>query len=152
MKVLAALLLCLVIPAMASSKEEPTYQDGTLKDFKTVQQGQHCSTSGGSDGTVNAHTNDSGYTDGTINTRSSSSTNCSPNIVPFYTITVGEHEYVVTPHRAPFSNSPLVMAFHKNSDLSGVLPGTVIKVRTEGENFYVKIGKRESIFKLVSAR
>ena len=150
MKVLAALLLCLSTCAFA--KDEPTYQDGTLKDFKTVQQGQTCRTAGGSSSSVNTNTSDNGITTGSIDTSSGASTRCSPNMVAFYTVTVGEHEYVVTPHHMPLSSSPIAMAFHKNSDLAGVLPGTPVKVRTEGDNFYVKIGKRESTFKLVSAK
>jgi hypothetical protein len=152
MKMFAALLLCLTPFAWSSSKPEPAYQDAVLKDFRFVQQGQHCRTNGGSTGTVNANTDDSGYTNGSLNSTSSSVTNCSPNMVALYTITIGEHEFVLTPRRLPFSGSLIAAPFRKNSDLAGLLPGTGIKIRSEGDTFYVKVGKRESAYKIVSMK
>jgi hypothetical protein len=151
MRLLAALLLCCSF-ALGATKPEPVYQDAVFKDFHYSQTGQSCTTSGGSNGTVDAHTNSSGHTSGTVNTTSSATTDCSINRMALYTITAGEHEYVITPRHLPFSGSPIAAAFRKNSDLYGVLPGTPLKIRTESENFYVKIGNRESVFKLVSAK
>ncbi len=152
MRIFAALILC-ASTVFAATKPEPVYQDAVLKDFKRVQTGQSCSTYGSSNGNVNAHTNDSGNTNGTITTNSSASTTCSPTIMTLYTVVVGDHEYVVTPTDKLFSGEHLARSFlHKSSDLAGILPGTPIKVRTEGKDFYVKVGKRESTFKMVSAK
>jgi hypothetical protein len=42
--------------------------------------------------------------------------------------------------------------FTKNSSLAYQLPGTQIKLRSDGKHFFVKVGKRESMYSIVEFR
>ena len=160
----APLALCLLLcgTAWAAKKPEPVYQDAVLKDFHTEQQGTFCSTSGNTNGTVNANTDSSGTTNGTVNATSSASTSCSPRMAAYYTVVMGQHTFVLSPTESgtvAAAKTVAIIAFFpsafflkKNSVLYGVLPGTPIKMRSEGGIFYVKVGKRESEYKIVSAQ
>ncbi|MBW4044097.1 MAG: hypothetical protein HIU87_03755 [Acidobacteria bacterium] len=77
----------------------------------------------------------------------------------YYTVEVEGHSYVLTP--APslskagvaFLTMGIGAAVFRNSALYGVLPGTPVKVSSEGNGtFYVKLGKRMSAYKLESAK
>jgi hypothetical protein len=152
--------------AWATKKPEPVYQDAVLKNFHTEQQGKFCTTSGDTNGTVNANTDSDGHTNGTVNTTSSASTSCSPRMVAYYTVVMGEHVFTLSPATSSGKKAAKVgtamltfgigaivwNAFDKNSALYGVLPGTPIKMRSESGTVYVKVGKRESEYKLVSAQ
>jgi hypothetical protein len=43
-------------------------------------------------------------------------------------------------------------AFAKNSCLYGQLPGAHIQIRADGGNYHVRVGKKESLYKLVAAQ
>lgn len=146
--------------AWAAKKPEPVYQDAILKDFHTEQHGTFCSTSGDPNGTIKADTDSSGTTNGTVNATSSASTSCSPRMAAYYTVVMGDHTFVLTPTEpgaATAVKAVAIIAFFpsafflkKNSVLYGVLPGTPIKMRSEGGTVYIKVGKRESLYKIVS--
>jgi hypothetical protein len=139
--------------AWAAKKPVPVYQDGVLKDFHTEQKGTYCSTDGDTNGTVRATTDDDGNTHGTVDATSTASTSCIPRIFAYYTVVVGDHTFVLSP---TWSGHIIFAAFfrQKNSVLYGVLPGTPIKMRTEGgaATGYIKVGKRESEYTIVSMK
>lgn len=146
----ASLLLCLFfcLPTFASKHPDPAYQDGVLKAFRTEQHGSTCSTTGKTKGTLNADSapvGNSSSTTGSVDATTSSTTDCAALMRTYYTIAVGEHVFVVTPDRS------IKEFFHPYSDLYGALPGTTVKIRTDGGKFFVRIGKRESQFAIVSA-
>jgi hypothetical protein len=145
--------------ALAAKKPEPVYQDAILKDFHTEQQGKHCSTSGDTNGTIKADTDSDGTTNGTVTATTTSSTSCTPRMVAFYTVVMGDHTFTLSPTESGgvAAGKGLIAAtgigaffLKKNSVLYGVLPGTPIKMRSEGGTVYIKVGKRESEYKIVA--
>ncbi len=148
--------------AWAAKKPEPVYQDAVLKDFHTEQQSKHCSTSGDTNGTIKADTDSDGTTNGTVTATSTSSTSCTPRMVAFYTVVMGEHTFVLSPTEnggvvaakatAIIATGGMAAFFlsRKNSVLYGVLPGTPVKMRSESGTVYIKVGKRESEYKIVA--
>lgn len=149
MKILACLLL-LSSFAFAKSKPEPVYQDAVLKSYRTVQSGMHCASSGNATGDITAN----GSIDGTTN----SSTNCRPRTHVEYTILVGEQVLIVEPALSGRQKAGAALSlgwsrvFSKDSCLYGLLPGTHIKIRSEGGIFHIKSGKRESLYSLIAAQ
>lgn len=147
--------------AWAAKKPKPVYQDAVLKDFHTEQQGKHCYTSGDTNGTVKADTDNEGTTNGTLTATSTSSTSCTPRMVAFYTVVMGDHTFVLSPTEPGGEAAAKGLAIiatggmgafflKKNSVLYGVLPGTPIKMRSESGTVYVKVGKHESEYKIVA--
>ena len=159
-----ALLIFGCDTAWAAKKPEPVYQDAVLKNFHTEQQGKFCTTSGNTNGTVNANTDSDGNTNGTVNATSSASTSCSPRMVAYYTVVMGEHVFTLSPATSSGKKAAKVgtamltfgigaivwNAFDKNSSLYGVLPETPVKMRSESGAVYIKVGKRESEYKIVA--
>jgi hypothetical protein len=149
--------------AWAAKKPEPVYQDAVLKDFHTEQHGSFCSTSGDTNGSIDADTDSNGNTSGTVKATSTASTSCSPRMMAYYTVVMGEHTFVLSPTEpggvvaakglAIIATGGMGAFFlKKNSVLYGVLPGTPIKMRSEGGTVYVKVGKRESQYKMGAMR
>lgn len=151
-RTLLATLFLIAIPAFA--KEKPVYQDGVFKSFSTSSDGSTCNSSGTINGRVNADSDSTG----TVNATTSSSTNCYARHTANYTVIVGQQTFVLypAPSVAKVGGIMLTMgiasAFYKNSVLYGQLPGIPIKIRSNGSgDFYVKVGKRESEYKLAAA-
>jgi len=148
--------------AFAAKKPKPVYQDGVLKDFRTEQQGTYCSTNGDTNGTVRARTDDDGNTHGTVDANTTASTSCSPRVVAFYTVVVGEHTFVLSPIPKPISIGKMLIPFAgpmmavrdaaQNSVLYGLLPGTPIQMVNKDGTIYIKVGKNESEFTIVSMK
>lgn len=140
------LLMLLATPALAAKRPEPDYQDAILKSFHTVPAGQHCS--GNTNGTVS----DSGVIDATT------STNCSNSTRSLYTVVIGEQTFVITPTLSAKGTAGAIFSFgyseifKKNSCLYGQLPGAHVLIRSENGMYHVKVGKRESLYRLVSAQ
>lgn len=155
-----ALLLCLSLPSVASKKEAPVYQDAVLKDFHMVEAGKFCTTNGNTSGLVDSNGNNSG----TISATTSSTTSCRPRTSAVYTVISGVHTMTLTPHQSGGKTAAKVgtafitlgigtvvwNSLEKNSALYGVLPGTAIKMRSDEGIIYVKVGKRESTYSIVS--
>lgn len=151
--VLSAVLLA-ALPALAGD-----YQDGTLVNFRTVNGGTHCSTTGNTQGTVNASTHDNGYsadTTGTLNATTNSDTDCYNEEKIIYSISMAGHSYLLkaSGFSGNFGSGHGLISSHlrKKTALYGLLPGTPIQIRSEGgDSFYVKAGKHESKYYLVGA-
>lgn len=145
-----ALSLLLCSTAWAKSKPLGEYQDGVLVSFYNVTTGSSCSSSG----TVNGKVDD----DGKISGSTDGNTNCSNNESRRYKIKVGDNTFVL---RRTFTKGQKAGAiasmgwsalFVKNSILADLLPGTAIKVRSDGTGFFVKVGNKESRYDVVAAQ
>lgn len=147
MKLVLAIVLLLLNSAHAKDKpKDSDYQPGTLVSFRTVTTGSSCS--GNTDGKVE----DSGNVSAT--TRS----NCQDTTVRVYTIRVGDQTLSVEPAMTGkkkamgFATLGWSAAFDKGSVLRDQLPGAAIEVRSDPSGLYIRIGKKESKFKVVGAR
>ena len=150
MKVLAALLL-LPLVSFAAPKTDEGYQDAVLKSFVMIPAGQHCHTSGSSTGTTDS--------DGNSRASGDANTTCSDTTVAHYTVVIGGETLVIQPTLSGKAKAGAALslgwstAFAKNSCLYGQLPGAHIQIRAEGDgNYHVRVGKKESLYKLVAAQ
>ncbi len=141
------LLLAVAYPALAKNKlKDSDYQSATLLSFHTESRGSSCS------GKTNGQVDDSG------NVTARTSTECSDSQVRIYTIRVGERTLSIEP-AATGKQIAKGMAtlgwsevFSKGSVLRDQLPGAQIKVRSDSSGLYVRVGKKESKFKIVEAQ
>ena len=142
-------VLLLLSPSLALAQ----YREALVVNFHTQARGASCSSTGQTNGSINSVTRDAA----TISATTRTETDCSPSTAYLYTVFSEGHTYTLTPapSAAAFGASMLTAGmssfFRKPSVLYGVLPGTHVQIRTQGSTFYVKIGKRESAYKLVSA-
>ena len=145
MKTALAVFLLLCAPGFAKAKPHYEYQDGVLVKFQDIPAGSTCNTSG----SINANTKQNGVAD------TSSSTNCYSKTRRLYTIAIGEHTVVIQPvlNKKQFasvvSTYGLAAFWIKNSVLAGLRAGTHVQVRSVGDDFYVKVGQRESKYRVV---
>jgi hypothetical protein len=146
------LALCLLVaavqvPTQAAEKVAIEYQDGVLISSRTESTGSSCSSSG----TVNGTVDDNGNVNGT----SHSSGGCENIVTHFYTVRVGDETFTL---RRTFTGSQRTLAmatlgwgalFMKQSVLAGQRPGTQFKIGIENGTAHVKLGKRESLYRIV---
>jgi hypothetical protein len=157
MKALALLFLLSTPIVFAKDKPVYSYQDGVLQSFHTEQTGKRCSSDADTTGTVNANTDGNGNTDGTIHATTTGSTTCRDTQRTLYTVKVAENTFVLTPAEsgtgtaAGFATLGWSRVFAKNNVLTYQLPGTPIKIRSDGKHYVVKIGDRESLYSIVGA-
>ena len=145
MRVLALILLLLApLAAHPSPKPNPAYLDGTLVNMKRQSFGAYCSTQS----TITMADSTSG--------NSSGSANCSPRVQYIYTVRVGPQTMELVQFTSAVSIATYAATlgvsglFRKSSVLYGQMPGTAMQIRKDGRTYYVKIGKRESPYKLVA--
>ena len=156
MKALAFSLLLSTTLAVAKDKSVYSYQDGVLQSFRTEQTGKKCSSDADTNGTVNATTDDAGNTNGTVRATTTGTTTCHDTQRTLYTVKVAENILVVTPAEsgkataAGFATLGWSRVFAKNNVLAYQLPGTPIKIRSDGKHYFVKIGDHESIYSVVA--
>lgn len=143
MRYLLALLLVCALPGFAKDKPQRNYQDGILVSFRTVTTGTSCNHEAKTTGNVDAHTSEQGSTSGTVQADTKGSTDCSNTYERLYTVQSGGNTYVLEYEGA---------AFYRPSVLAKSLPGTQVKVASDGKHFYVRIGKKESKFQIVEAK
>ena len=146
MKMVLPIVLLLVNFAHAKGKpKDSDYQPGTLVSFRTATTGSSCS--GSTDGKVE----DSG------NVSATTTSNCQNTTVRIYTIHVGEQTLSVEPamtgkkKAVGMATLGWSVVLDKGSVLRDQLPGAVIKVRSDPSGLYVRVGKKESKFKVVGA-
>jgi hypothetical protein len=157
MKNLFALVLLIALPALAKDKTQYTYQDGVLEAVKRVVSGSTCSSNGDTTGTVNANTDTSGQTNGTVKADTKTSTTCGNLYQWLYTVKTGDVVYVLTPTHSAGARVGTAVSlgwsrfFLKDSTMANQLPGTKIKLRSDPSGIYVKVGDRESLYRVVSA-
>ena len=151
MKRLASIVLLLSSAAWAKDKPVPAdYQDAVLVKFVTVTTGSSCSSSGNTLGKVDD--------DGNLTANSSGSADCSNQTTRHYTLSVGPQVFVIEPELTKGQKGAALATlgwsarFAKESVLAYELPGTHVLVRTDAEGFWVKVGKRESRYRVVGAQ
>ena len=154
-----ALAGLLAVPAVAKDKApDSAYQEAVLVKFTTVTTGTSCSHSASTTGDVDATTSDDGNTTGTVKATTSGSTDCSDVTRRHYTLAVGQQTFVIEPEPTKGQKGVAMAtlgwsaAFAKQSVLADQLPGTHVRVRSDGSGFCVKLGKRESRYSAISAQ
>lgn len=144
----STLVTCILVVAQvttcAAQKADIDYQDGVLVGSITENAGTSCS----SYRTVNGQVDDNGKITG----RSDSSGGCVNTVTFFYTVRVGETIFTL---RQTFTTSEKTMAsssalFMKQSVLADEHPGAQFKIRIEDGTAHVKIGGRESVYRIVA--
>lgn len=144
----AAALLVFPLTAAASKPAVP-YQDAVLVSFTTVADGQSCSST-----PVYAPSNNNTQPPSQV---SSVQTACSDSQTRRYTLRVGEQSYVVEPDttgKESARNAALIIGtigygalfVHQHDVLANQLPGAHILIRSAGNGFRVKVGKKESYY------
>jgi hypothetical protein len=125
MKFIAVMLLfALSLPALA--KDKPSYQDGVLQSFRRVQSGTACNSGDGGP------------------------SRCTGEYEANYTIKCGEQTYVLVPAHNPITPTHGLLGLAtKNYSLSNQLPGTPVKLRSDGSSMYVRVGNHESRYEVV---
>jgi hypothetical protein len=145
--IITTLALCCC--AFAASKDIQ-YQEGVLIDFRMVTVGRSCSGSG----TVRGDEDELGNVNGSVNTSSS----CRDTETRDYTISVGQHMYVIRPSYTGKQRAIGVASlgysrfFEKRSVLAHQMPGAHLLIGTDEHGCWVKVGKRKSHFEIVAAK
>lgn len=141
-------LLVIVLATYAFAKDKPKdsdYQPATLVSFRTENRGSSCS------GRVDGNVDDSGNVSGRTNS------NCTANTIRLYTIDVKGQTLTIEPTETGKQTAKSMATLgwssilSKGSVLRDQLPGAHIEVRSDPSGLYVRVGKRESKFKVVEA-
>ncbi|HEX6494659.1 MAG TPA: hypothetical protein VF018_04195 [Acidobacteriaceae bacterium] len=147
MRRLAPLLFALSIPlTLSAAADSAVYQDGVLTKTRTTVVGNSCSTSTQTDAATYGNTARRTF---------DASARCSDLHGAVYTVEVGSTEYELTPDHSRAARAsaylPLSAAFLKQSSLANHLPGTPVKLRRDDDGFLVRVGKRESHYRIFIA-
>ena len=139
----AVLLLLALSAAGVAAKNVPKddYKDAVLLSVRSVSNGMSCS------GSTNGKEEDDG------NFHANSNANCHERMVHHYTLKIEAQTFVVTPATTVSSIATLGFskAFKGDSVLANQIPGAHVSVRSDSSGFYVKVGKKESKFRVVEA-
>jgi hypothetical protein len=147
---IAALALLSSVASAKGKHPDVIYQDAVLVKFITVTTGNSCSHNGSTSGKVDD--------DGSISANSSGTSDCTNLTKRHYTISVGQQTFEIEPEftkgqkGAALATLGWSAAFAKQSVLSDQLPGTHVLVRSDSDGFWVKVGKRESRYRVVAAQ
>ena len=139
---LAVVVLMLLSCAAA---EDAAYRDAVLLSFRDVASGASCS------GSVRAHSGSSGDVTGQTDT------DCSQNYQRQYSIQMGKQIFVLVftgsakARAAAAATLGFSSMFSKSSALRDQLPGAHLLIRSDSSGVYVKVGKRESRYRIVEA-
>ena len=150
---IAAFISLFLMASLLPAKDKVTdrsYQSAVLVNFRAQESGMYCSGSG----TVRGEENESGEITGST----SGSSRCDPRATWYYTVTTGEHVYVIRPavtgKQVGLAAATLGYPnfFRKGSVLQNQMPGSKVLLRSNEHALWVKVGKRESRFEIVEAR
>jgi hypothetical protein len=123
------------------------YQDGTLTKVRTTVVSNACSSSTQSDAATYGNT---------ARRTLDASARCSDIQGALYTVQVGRTQYELTPDHSRVArvsaHLPLSGAFLHQSSLANHQPGTAVKLRSEGDTFFVLVDKHESQYRLFHPR
>jgi hypothetical protein len=141
-----ALLLAMPLTLVAAGTDPAVYQDGLLTRVRTIVVGNSCSSSTQSDAAAYGNT---------ARRTLDASARCSDIRGAVYTVQVGGAEYELTPDHSRVARAssylPLSATFLKQSSLANHMAGTPVKLRSEGDAFFVLVGKRESQYRIFAA-
>jgi hypothetical protein len=147
MRRITTLLLVTAPLTMWAATDTPAYQDGILTKVRTTVAGNACSTSTQSDAATYGNT---------ARRTLDASARCSDIRGAVYTIRVGNNEYELIPDHSRVARAssylPLSATFLHQSSLANHLPGTAVKLRTEGDAVFVRLGNHESQYRIFSAK
>jgi hypothetical protein len=130
------LLLFLLLGSDGSVKHGPTeYQDGVLRAFHVITTGSRCSGSGDTRAT---------YYGNNAQATTDTSVRCRDIQRAVYTVQIGDAKYDLSPQPTFFS--------FKESSLRNHLLGTPVKIRSEGNSFFILVDQRETRYRLVGAQ
>lgn len=141
------ILVVVLFAASAFAKDKPKdsdYQPATLVSFHTETRGAYCSSS--ADGTV----------DGSGNIHASGDSSCRDRTIRVYEIRVGNQSLSLEPaldarqQAAVLGSLGFARLVMKDSVLHDQVPGAAIEVRGDPSGLYVRVGKRESKFRVVA--
>jgi hypothetical protein len=140
-------VLFLFIPlALSAAASEPVYQDGVLTKVRTTVVDNACSSSTQSDAATYGNT---------ARRTIDASARCSDIRGAVYTVKVGETEYQLTPDHSRVARAssylPLSATLLKQSSLANHMPGTAVQLRPDDDGFLVRVGKRESRYRVFVA-
>ncbi len=143
----AIFALLLAMPFTLAAASDPlAYQDGVLTRIRTVVVGNSCSTSTQSDAATYGNT---------ARRTVDASARCSDIRGAVYTVQIGSTEYELTPDHSRVarvsSYLPLSATFLKQSSLANHMAGSSVRLRSEGDAFFVLVGKRESQYRIFAA-
>jgi hypothetical protein len=143
----APLLIALAIPlTLAAATNPAVYQDGVLTKVRTAVVGNSCSSSTQSDAATYGNTARRTF---------DASARCSDVHGAVYTIEVAGKEYELTPDHSRAARAsaylPLSATLLKQSSLANHQPGTAIKFRADDDGFVVRVGKRETRYRIFVA-
>lgn len=143
----AIFALLLAMPLTLAASDPAAYQDGVLTRVRTIVVGNSCSSSTQTDAATYGNT---------ARRTLDASARCSDIRGAVYTVQVGGTEYELTPDHSRVARAssylPLSATFLKQSSLANHMAGTPIKLRSEGDAFFVLVGKRESQYRVFTAR
>lgn len=156
----AAILLIACLPMLADGATRHggrtgDWQDAILVSFKTVAIGSSCSTTGN----VQAEA----YNRDNINATTNADTVCGNTVATLYTLRVGQNVLEVEPTISggkTAAESALVIGtigygalFLRNRvSLKDRLPGTHASIRQHGSKVEISVGKRHSLYTVVTAK
>ncbi len=150
-----AILLIAFLPMLADGASAGDWQAATLVSFKTVAIGSSCS----STGNVQA----AAYNPDNIDATTDADSVCRDTVATIYTLRVGQNTLEVEPTisgNKTAAESALVIGTigygalflrHKIS-LNNKLPGTHASIRQHGSNVEISVGKRHSLYRIVTAK
>ena len=154
MKLLAIVLSFSLLSQSALAKEkrhpDSDYQDAVLVKFVTVTTGSSCSHRSNTSGEVDDN--------GNVSARTTGHSDCADVTSRHYTLSVGQQAYVIEPELtkgqkgAALATLGWSAAFAKQSVLADLLPGTHVLVRSDADGLWVKVGKRESRYRVMTAQ
>lgn len=143
----AIFALLLALPLTLAASDPVAYQDGVLTRVRTIVVGNSCSSSTQTDAATYGNT---------ARRTLDASARCSDIRGAVYTVVVGSTEYELTPDHSRVARAssylPLSATFLKQSSLANHMAGTPVKLRSEGDAFFVLVGKRESQYRVFTAR
>ena len=145
---IAVVLAASSLTAAAKSKAE--YQDAVLKNFSTERSRTRFTVN---DKAASSRSTTGGSNSGSQRGAASPAAPCGVHVVAVFTVVVGEHVYVLTPAvMGEYAPTGLGRFLVRSPSLEGTLPGTPVKMRSDGSEIYIKVGRRESQYKAISAR
>ena len=141
-------VLFLFLPfALSAAAGAPAWQDGVLTKVRTTVVDNACSTSTQSDAATYGNT---------ARRTIDASARCSDIRGAIYTVQVGDTAYELTPDHSRVARAtsylPLSATLLKQSSLANHMPGTPVKFRRDDEGFLVRVGNRESHYRLFVIR
>jgi hypothetical protein len=137
---------------VAVAKPKAAYQDAVLKNFSSERHQTRCASSEKNSSGLSSRGSGGGSNSASGRSGANGAAPCGVHVVSVFTVVADEHVYVLTPALlGEYAPTGLGRFLVRSPSLEGALPGTPVKMRSDGGDIYIKVGNRESEYKLVSA-